>query len=61
MTFILFLKLQLHSVSYFTLAFLCEGETDVVDIFGEDGNRSGKVMVYISGGYWQEKRWKWDV
>jgi len=30
------------------------GETDIVDIFGEDGNRSGKVMVYISGGYWQE-------
>ena len=30
------------------------GDTDIVDMYGEEGNRSGQVMVYLSGGYWQE-------
>ena len=27
---------------------------DVVDMFGEQSNTTGQLMVYISGGYWQE-------
>ena len=30
------------------------GDCDIVDIYGEKGNRSSQVMVYLSGGYWQE-------
>ena len=31
--------------------FFSEGREDVVDIFNEQGT-SGKLVVYISGGYW---------
>ena len=26
---------------------------DQLDIYGEESGRSGKMMVFISGGYWQ--------
>ena len=30
------------------------GLGDRLDIFGEESGRRGKIMVFISGGYWQE-------
>ena len=30
------------------------GPGDTVDMFGEEGSSSGSLMVYVSGGYWQE-------
>ena len=30
----------------------CQG--DRLDIYGEESGRAGKMMVFISGGYWQE-------
>merc|ERR1719225_113725 len=30
------------------------GPGDTVDMFGEVASSSGSLMVYVSGGYWQE-------
>ena len=30
------------------------GPGDTVDMFGEEASSSGSLMVYVSGGYWQE-------
>ena len=30
------------------------GPGDTVDMFGEETSSSGSLMVYVSGGYWQE-------
>ena len=30
------------------------GLGDRLDIFGEESGRRGKIMVFISGGYWQD-------